>query len=121
MFAENIYVERQGRKWKYLDLISRAKQKRKKRQGIIWNGYFLAVKKEREQVRQELTKRLPEKDEMDLLLCYVHIRDRMTGTGLSFEQVAGEVEKLQWIPDMDQKSLDAIREVMEQVCAEHKK
>ena len=45
----------------------------------------------------------------------------MTGTGLSFEQVAGEVEKLQWIPDMDQKSLDAIREVMEQVCAEHKK
>ncbi len=44
----------------------------------------------------------------------------MTGTGLSFEQVAGEVEKLQWIPDMDQKSLDAIREVMEQVCAEHK-
>ena len=45
MFAENIYVERQGRKWKYLDLISRAKQKRKKRQGIIWNGYFLAVKR----------------------------------------------------------------------------
>ena len=82
---------------------------------------FPGGEKEREQVRQELTKRLPEKDETDLLLCYVHIRDRMTGTGLSFEQVAGEVEKLQWIPDMDQKSLDAIREVMEQVCAEHKK
>lgn len=82
---------------------------------------FPGDEKEREQVRQELTKRLPEKDETDLLLCYVHIRDRMTGTGLSFEQVAGEVEKLQWIPDMDQKSLDAIREVMEQVCAEHKK
>ena len=61
------------------------------------------------------------RDYMERLLCYVHIRDRMTGTGLSFEQVAGEVEKLQWIPDMDQKSLDAIREVMEQVCAEHKK
>ena len=56
---------------------------------------FPGGEKEREQVRQELTKRLPEKDEMDLLLCYVHIRD--------------------------QKSLDAIREVMEQVCAEHKK
>lgn len=66
---------------------------------------FPGGEKEREQVRQELTKRLPEKDETDLLLCYVHIRDRMTGTGLSFEQVAGEVEKLQWIPDMDQKSL----------------
>ena len=53
---------------------------------------FPGGEKEREQVRQELTKRLPEKDETDLLLCYVHIRDRMTGTGLSFEQVAGEVE-----------------------------
>ena len=121
MFAENIYVERQGRKWKYLDLISRAKQEKEKEARDYMERVFPGGEKEREQVRQELTKRLPEKDEMDLLLCYVHIRDRMTGTGLSFEQVAGEVEKLQWIPDMDQKSLDAIREVMEQVCAEHKK
>ena len=100
--------------------VERNKEKEKEARDYM-ERVFPGGEKEREQVRQELTKRLPEKDEMDLLLCYVHIRDRMTGTGLSFEQVAGEVEKLQWIPDMDQKSLDAIREVMEQVCAEHKK
>ena len=83
---------------------------------------FPGGEKEREQVRTGTDKKITgKKTKWNLLLCYVHIRDRMTGTGLSFEQVAGEVEKLQWIPDMDQKSLDAIREVMEQVCAEHKK
>ena len=32
------------------------------------------------------------KDEKDLLMCYVHVRDRMTGAGLSFEQVKKETK-----------------------------
>ena len=110
-----------GEKMEIFGFNFKSKAEKEKEARDYMERVFPGGEKEREQVRQELTKRLPEKDETDLLLCYVHIRDRMTGTGLSFEQVAGEVEKLQWIPDMDQKSLDAIREVMEQVCAEHKK
>jgi hypothetical protein len=117
---EYIYGET-GEKMEIFGFNFKSKAEKEKEARDYMERVFPGGEKEREQVRQELTKRLPEKDETDLLLCYVHIRDRMTGTGLSFEQVAGEVEKLQWIPDMDQKSLDAIREVMEQVCAEHKK
>ena len=58
---------------------------------------FPGGEEEREKVCRELVKRLPGKDEKDLLMCYVHVRDRMTGAGLSFEQVKKETKGAQWL------------------------
>ncbi len=77
---------------------------------------FPGGEEEREKVRKALTQRLPGKDEKDLMLCYVHIRDQMTGKKLSFEQVVSEIGKIQWLSFADQEMLLGIREVMEQIC-----
>ena len=79
---------------------------------------FPGGEEEREKVCLELKKRLPGEDEKDLLMCYVHFRDQMTGDGLSFEQVEKEAKELQWLSFADQKIFDGIREVMELVHAE---
>ncbi len=79
---------------------------------------FPGGEKEREKICQELKKRLPGEDEKDLLMCYVHVRDQMTGAGLSFEQVVKEAKGAQWLSFADEKTFDAIREVLELVHAD---
>ena len=79
---------------------------------------FPGGEEEREKVCRELKKRLPGQDEKDLLLCYVHFRDQMTGAELSFEQVEEDAKESQWLSFADQKIFDAIREVMELVRTE---
>ena len=81
---------------------------------------FPGGEEEREKVGQELRKRLPGQDEKDLLLCYVHFMDQMTGAGLSFDQVEKEAKESQWLSFADQKTFDAIREVMEIIHAENR-
>ena len=82
---------------------------------------FPGGEEEREKVCRELAKRLPGKDEKDLLMCYVHVRDRMTGTGLSFEQVKKETKGAQWLSFADEETFDGIWEVMGLVRADSSK
>ena len=82
---------------------------------------FPGGEEEREKVCRELAKRLPGKDEKDLLMCYVHVRDRMTGAGLSFEQVKKETKGVQWLSFADEETFDGIWEVMGLVRADSSK
>ena len=63
-----------GEKMEIFGFNFKSKAEKEKEARDYMERVFPGGEKEREQVRQELTKRLPEKDEMDLLLCYVHIR-----------------------------------------------
>lgn len=106
---------------KYLGSTLRARQNENRMRRNIKNVYFRGGEEEREKVCRELAKRLPGKDEKDLLMCYVHVRDRMTGAGLSFEQVKKETKGAQWLSFTDEETFDGIWEVMGLVRADSSK